>query len=324
LWNSERNNGRARARPSVVSGVVALGLLAVCYAQRDQSSAQLATPATDGLQVLLTTSELVVGQNRLAFGLLRDGRLLADARVAVRVYAIEGEDARLVAEMAARYHRLEVIEGGKRVHIHPDGSRHVHGDATDVQGIYVAQVTLPRSGTWGLEVLAQWGNGAVESARLSVGVLAASLAPMVGTPAPRSRNRVASDVSDLRQIDSSDPPDPRLHRTRIADAIAQSKPQVIVFATPRHCTSRVCGPVVDIVRTLIPTYGDRVAFIHEEIWETGDLQQFSSTVQEWNLRSEPWIFVVDGTGMVRARFEGVTTRRELEAALRSVLAPEQR
>jgi hypothetical protein len=33
---------------------------------------------------------------------------------------------------------------------------------------------------------------------------------------------------------------------------------------------------------------------------------------------------VDGTGMVRARFEGVTTRRELEAALRPVLAPEQR
>jgi hypothetical protein len=324
LWNSERNDGRARAPPPVVSGVVALGLLAVCYAQRDQSSAQLAAPTTDGLQVLLTTSELVVGQNRLAFGLLRDGRLLADARVAVRVYAIEGEDARLVAEMAARYHRLEVIEGGKRVHIHPDGSRHVHGDATDVQGIYVAQVTLPRSGTWGLEVLAQSSNGAVESARLSVGVLVASLAPMVGTPAPRSRNRVASDVSDLRQIDSSDPPDPRLHRTRIADAIAQSKPQVIVFATPRHCTSRVCGPVVDIVRTLIPTYGDRVAFIHEEIWETGSLQKFSSTVEEWNLRSEPWIFVVDGTGMVRARFEGVTTRRELEAALRSVLAPEQR
>ena len=324
MWNSERNDGRARARPSVVSGVVALGLLAVCYAQRDQSSAQLAAPTTDGLQVLLTTSELVVGQNRLAFGLLRDGRLLADARVAVRVYAIEGEDARLVAEMAARYHRLEVIEGGKRVHIHPDGSRHVHGDATDVQGIYVARVAFMRSGTWGLEVLAQSSNGAVESARLSVGVLAASLAPMVGTPAPRSRNRVASDVSDLRQIDSSDPPDPRLHRTRIADAIAQSKPQVIVFATPRHCTSRVCGPVVDIVRTLIPTYGDRVAFIHEEIWETGSLQKFSSTVEEWNLRSEPWIFVVDGTGMVRARFEGVTTRRELEAALRSVLAPEQR
>src|SRR5206468_2731677 len=238
LWNSEPK-GRALLRPSLISGVLTLGLLAVCFAQRDGLAAQSAPPATDGLQVLLTTSELVVGQNRLAFGLLKDGKLLAGARVAVRVYALQGEDARLVGEAPARYHPLEVIEQGKRIHIHPDGSRHVHGDATDVQGIYVTQVTFPRAGTWGLEVLAQSGNGAVESSRLSISALAASLTPMVGTPAPRSRNRIASDVPELKQIDSSEPPDPRLHQTRIADAIAQGKPQIIVFATPRHCTSRV-------------------------------------------------------------------------------------
>lgn len=323
MWSSERD-GRAYQRPLVVSGLVALGLLAVCFAQRDRPAAQLAPPATNALQVLLTTSELVVGENRLAFGLLKDHKLLADARVAVRVYAIHDGDARLTAETPARYHRLEVVEQGKRVHIHPDGSRHVHGEATDVQGIYVAQVTFPRSGTWGLEILAQLGDGTVESAQLSVSVLAASLTPMAGTPAPRSRNLIASDVSELKQIDSSEPPDPRLHQTRIADAIAQGKPQVIVFATPKYCTSRVCGPVVDVVRTLIPTYGDRVVFIHQEIWDAGSLQKFSPTVEEWNLRSEPWIFVVDGGGMVRARFEGLTTRRELEAALRRVLGPERR
>src|SRR5437899_10033190 len=104
----------------------------------------------------------------------------------------------------------------------------------------------------------------------------------------------------------------------------RAKPQVIVFATPKYCTSRVCGPVVDVVRTLIPTYGDRVVFIHEEIWETGSVGKFSPTVEEWNLRSEPWIFVVDGGGIVRARFEGLTTRRELEAALRLVLGTGQR
>jgi hypothetical protein len=322
LWSSERE-GRARGRPSLVCAL-ALGLLTVCFAAAERPAAQLAPSTSEHLQVLLTTSELVVGQNRLAFGLLKDGKLLPDARVIVRLYAIDGEDAHLVAETPARYLRLEVIEQGKRIHIHPDGSRHVHGDATDVQGIYVAPVTFPRAGTWGLEILAQSGGGAVESARLSVGALEASPAPMVGTSAPRSRNRIAGDVADLKQIDSSDPPDPRLHQTRIADAIAQGKPQVIVFASPRYCTSRVCGPVVDIVRTLIPIYGDRVAFIHEEIWETGALQKFSPTVEEWNLRSEPWIFVVDGKGAVRARFEGVTTRRELEAALRLVLAPEPR
>jgi hypothetical protein len=81
---------------------------------------------------------------------------------------------------------------------------------------------------------------------------------------------------------------------------------------------------VDVVRTLIPTYGDRVAFIHQEIWAPGPLQKLSPTFEEWHLRSEPWIFVVDGRGIVRARFEGLTTRRELEAALRRMLGPEPR
>jgi hypothetical protein len=315
LWNNQR---------VVLAGAVTLGLLAVCLARRDRPAAQLAPPATDGLQVLLTTSELVVGPNRLGFGLLKNGKLLADARVAVRVYAIEGEDARLVAEVPAPYLKLEVIERGKRIHIHPDGSRHDHGEASDVQGVYVAQVAFPRAAPWGLEVLARPGNGPVESARLSVSVLATSPTPTVGSPAPRSRNLVAGDVSDLAQIDSSDPPDPRLHQARIADAIAQGTPQVIVFATPRYCTSRVCGPVVDIVRTLIPSYGGRVAFVHQEVWENGSLQKLSPTFQEWNLRSEPWIFVVDGSGVIRARFEGLTTRRELETALERVLGPTRR
>jgi hypothetical protein len=42
-------------------------------------------------------------------------------------------------------------------------------------------------------------------------------------------------------------------------------------------------------------------------------------VEEWNLRSEPWIFLVDGGGTIRAKFEGLTTKRELEAAVRQML-----
>src|SRR5262249_59478942 len=113
---------------------------------------------------------------------------------------------------------------------------------------------------------------------------------------------------------------PRLRQRRSGGAIARGRPQVLGFATPRYCPSRVCGPVVDVVRTLIPAYGDRVAFIHQEVWETGSLQKLAPTFEEWNLRTEPWIFVVDARGIVRARFEGLTTRRELETALRLRLA----
>ena len=308
----------------VLGAVAATLLCGACFVHDGVGSVMAAEPAPPGgeaLRVLLTTSELVVGRNRLGFGLARNDRLLADVAVLVRVYDIRDSQARLTDEAPAPYHPLEVVERGQRVHIHPDGTPHVHGAATDVLGVYAAQVTFPRSGPWGLEVLARGAGGAVESTRLRIDVLEVPRAPLPGRPAPRSRNPIASDVKDLAAIDSSEPPDPRLHQTRIADAIAQGRPQVIVFATPRYCTSRVCGPVVDVVRTLIPRYGDRVAFIHQEIW-SGPGQEFTPTVQEWNLRSEPWIFLVDGHGVIRARFEGLATRREIEAALTEMLRPQ--
>ena len=297
----------------------ALVAAASALACGEAAAAELSPLPTASLQPIVTTSELVVGRNRFAFALLKDGSVLSARRVAVRLYDISGDDAQLVSVAPALYYPLEVIEGDRHVHLHPDGTRHLHDSATDVRGIYVAHVTLPRAGPWGVEISVEHAPGVVETTRLSVDALPQSRVPLPGTAAPRSRNRVASDVSDLRLIDSSEPPDPRLHQTRIVDAIRQGRPQVIVFATPKYCTSRVCGPVLDVVRTLIPVWGDRVAFVHEEVWQTGGMQRLSPTMEEWHLRSEPWIFIVDGAGVICARFEGLTTRGELETALREML-----
>ena len=110
----------------------------------------------------------------------------------------------------------------------------VHRADTAVRGLYVAQVTFARPGPWGIEILAYQGNG-FETARVKVMVLDSSRTPLLGSPAPRSHNIVVADVRNLRQIDTSERPDPRLHRVRIADAIKHGKPQVIVFATPQFC-----------------------------------------------------------------------------------------
>jgi len=82
----------------------------------------------------------------------------------------------------------------------------------------------------------------------------------------------------------------------------------------------MCGPVVDIVRALLPAYGKRVAFTHQEIWQDFTTKIVFPTVAEWRLQSEPWIFVVDGQGIIRAKFEGLVTQQELEAALQQTLA----
>lgn len=315
-------------------GFVGLVLLVAVHALQVHALQQDGGPVTQGLtpeasggfQPLIMTSELVVGPNRFTFGLLKAHRLLEGANVVVRLYAIEGPEAHLAAELPAPYHALEITEQGSPVHHHPDGTRHVHREETAVRGLYVTQVIFPRPGPWGLEVLAHQGDKSVDTARFTVTVLETPRTPALGSPAPRSRNLIASDVQDLRQIDTSQPPDPRLHQVRIADAIAQGKPQVIVFATPQFCVSRMCGPVVEIVRMLLPVYGERVVFTHQEIWQDFAAQRPFPTVVEWRLPSEPWIFVVEGQGIIRAKFEGLVTVRELEAALQQMLtrAPAER
>jgi hypothetical protein len=278
----------------------------------------------DALQPIITTSELVVGTNRFAFGLLKSGKFLENADVTLHLYAMDGQQAQHAGDATASYSPIEFSEPPQTVHRHADGTQHVHGTSTDsdVRGIYIAQIPFARSGLWGIELVAHPRNASAETLRFTVTVLETSTTPALGSAAPRSRNLIAADVKDLRQIDTSARPDPSMHQVRIADAIAQKKPQIIVFATPQFCTSRMCGPVVDIVRTLLPTYRKKVAFTHQEIWRDFANKEPFPTVNEWQLSTEPWIFIVDREGIVRAKFEGLVTVRELETALKQTLAGE--
>jgi len=252
---------------------------------------------------------------------MQANKLVDGADVTLRLYAVDGPEATLSSEFKVPYQAVRQIKQERSVHRHADGTAHVHGDESGVRGLYVAQLEFSRAGTWGIELLASEATGPVESVRFAVTVLDTSATPAVGSAAPRSRNLIARDVKDLREIDTSPKPDPRLHQVRIADAIAQGKPQLIVFATPQFCTSRMCGPVVDIVRTLLPNYGKRMAFIHQEIWQDFAEKKMFPTVEEWRLDTEPWVFVVDGKGIIRAKFEGLVTTQELESALQQILTP---
>ena len=307
----------------VFSGVLAVLLLSIgldlIHRRATGLGIALAAESSEHLQPLITTSELIVGENRFAFGLAKANKLLEKADVQLRIYSIDGPEPHLVAETNAPYHPIGTAESGERMHRHADGTKHVHRPDSDVRGLYVTRVAFARSGPWGIEIQAREDDGSPAIARLTVTVLDRSQTPAQGSPAPRSRNLIAGDVKDLREIDTSSPPDPRLHRVRIADAIAQRKPQLIVFATPQFCTSRMCGPLVELVRQLLPRYENRVAFTHQEIWQDFASKKVFSTVEEWRLESEPWVFVVDGEGIIRAKFEGLVTVKELESALQQTL-----
>ena len=96
---------------------------------------------------------------------------------------------------------------------------------------------------------------------------------------------------------------------------------MVVFATPKFCTSRTCGPVVDVVRAVGRRFlGRGIRFIHVEIYKNNDPSLGRNQwVKEWRLPTEPWVFLVGADGRIKAKFEGSVSARELEAAVRRLL-----
>ena len=60
-----------------------------------------------------------------------------------------------------------------------------------------------------------------------------------------------------------------LHEKSLAEVLGK-EPVALLFATPQLCASRVCGPVVDEALQLEARYGDRMTFIHQEVYVDND------------------------------------------------------
>src|SRR5688500_14709383 len=113
----------------VFSGVVAVLLLAtgpdLIHRHATNLGIALAAESNEDLQPLITTSELIVGENRFDFGLGMANKLLENADVQRRIYSIDGPKPNLIAETNALYHPVEIAASGERVHRHADGVKHV-------------------------------------------------------------------------------------------------------------------------------------------------------------------------------------------------------
>lgn len=191
-------------------------------------------------------------------------------------------------------------------------------DPGDVSHIFVGHVRVPGPGTYWL--LAQL-DGKDVAGLGNVIVRKAPTAVPVGAAAPASATPTISTVKDVARLTTRTPPDTELLRVSVADALKQHAPFVVAFATPKFCSSRTCGPVVDVVDAVRKRFaGTPVTFIHVEIYTDNNPSKGPNAwVRQWNLPSEPWVFLVGKDGKVKARFEGATSERELAAAIPALL-----
>ena len=196
------------------------------------------------------------------------------------------------------------------------------------RGMYVFNVNLPEAGTWGVELTTEAPGSPAETVRVTFPVRADLPTVAVGQHAPASKTPTAADVGgDLSKISTDAKPDPAFYQTSVADALAAHKPFMLVFATPKFCTSQQCGPTLDHFKPIAKA-NPAVTFINVEPYQLkyadGSLQpvldsnnalQATDITDQWGLLSEPWIFAVDRDGVVRGSYEVTITPKELDAIL---------
>ena len=83
-----------------------------------------------------------------------------------------------------------------------------------------------------------------------------------------------------------------------------------------------CGlaPQYGKLEQLQRTYGDRVEFIHQEVFVDNTVEKgLRPPLEAFNLRTEPWLFAVDAEGKVTERLEGSFGFNAMERAIKSAL-----
>jgi len=270
---------------------------------------ELADTIPPGPQIGLASSVLVPGRNRLAFGLLDADNSFLYGPSAVYLARTPRETAR--GPFPAPIDSM-VPEG-------PYLSDTTAADPVAPKAIYAADVRLPRPGRYGMLVVTERGGGLVD-ATARIRVERSSAIPAIGERPPAIETPTVDPVGgEIEKIETRDPPD-EMHEASFADVLGK-RPVALLFATPALCHSRTCGPVTDLAVQLQAECGDRMTFIHNEVYVDNDPNKgLRPQLRAFGLETEPWLFTFDGDGRVAARLEGAfgidAFRGAVEAALR--------
>lgn len=305
--------------------------------------------ASERFSGVVVTSDISTGSNRFAVGVIdqSQGQPIVDANVSLKFIkltsASQGEVRFESPATAVTLDRFVINDS--------TGAK----TTTGATGVYVAQADFTETGDWAVQITGSTKDGTdVGQINLPFQVVPHGQVLGLGDPAPKSRQTLASDVSDISQIDSMQPRD-QMHDMTIADAVTSGKPTVILFGTPAFCETQVCGPVMQgIMLPLYDQFHDRANFIHVEPYFLDEVRsgkglcavpafnidlaragtgkgpgpcpmlsdaQLRAAGESWNLTTEPIVFVVDSNGTIAGRFEGVSNEEEVKSVLDPLLVP---
>jgi hypothetical protein len=283
-----------------------LAVLALIAAALPAVSLAASSGGTTGATIVAGTEDYAPGPVRISFLLVSSqGAPVYRDRVSASVF---------------RPGKAQPVASGT-ASLEPIGVPGEKTELGDITRLYVVHVRIPRAGKY--SVLVEAPGKTTYRGTLSILVRSHPQAPAVGAKAIASKTpTIASTHGNLKELTTRTPPDTRLLDYSVAGSLAAHKRFVLVFATPKFCTSRTCGPVVDVVDAARKQFtGSGIRFIHVEVYKDNNPGLgYNKWFKEWHLPSEPWTFLVGADGRIKARFEGSLSVQELAASVRQHLS----
>jgi hypothetical protein len=172
---------------------------------------------------------------------------------------------------------------------------------TDVPpgGLYAVDAEFPATGVQ--EVVVVTDDGRAGAVAVDVRDAGSSQLPAPGEQAIAVATPTEADPLGYEQLCTR--PEPcGMHETSLDEALTAGRPIALLFATPAFCQTAVCGPTVDVIDGLRGDHPD-VTFIHCEIFADAG-NTIGDPVADWDLPTEPWLFVIAPDGRIVRRADG--------------------
>ena len=292
---------------AISTGVAFLILLFVACSSGSDEPVVNDQALLDDIFLFVISSDAAIGENRLPFALRRADGGKVDVAAAGVMMTYEKRDSDIVLTAPEPTFRQWPIGGG----------------------IFTTTAEYDSAGIWDFTANITLPDGTQKTADATTLVKETSDTPAIGSAAPVITTKTGATPEELALITSDTNPIPEMYAVSFDDALKTGDPVVISFSTPAWCTSQTCGPQVTTVDQVRQNHIGEAAFIHVELFDNPDVMRESGdpllgvggpAVEPWNLPSEPWTFIIDGDGLIAAKFEAYTTADELEEALAAVLA----
>ena len=158
-------------------------------------------------------------------------------------------------------------------------------------------------------------GGSQDGAAFSVLERDQVLLPKVGDTLPRFDTPTFADARGVDPICTRLPKPCPFHELTLTEALQLKKPVAYLVGTPAHCSTGTCTPALNQLIGVARTLGDRVVFVHAEVYTDDTATVVAPAVKAFAMTFEPALFIVNANSKIVERLDAVFDTKEITEAL---------